>query len=1477
MAGQNYCAGDFSDNSFLNSNNPNTIEYDNIVSAFHSTIARQKDGSVVIWGEATGPQGTDSDNIETPLVISPANGYNYNGNILKFTIGSWNMYGTNSYGENYGPQFVILTTDGLYAWGQNNIVFPTSIKGSNEFEKLVNIGNSNEYGLPIGVNPENVKMMFAAPKVFVIVTCTGEVYVVGKSYFQAGGCGSNCETSWVQVKKNNNEYLTNIVAVRGTAQALFALSSTLSNSKLYTWGKNVYLSNGNSFQNLAYPTEMQPLPNGKIPKMIDMSYGSTIVDGVFEWDYVNTYHVLSTDGKIYSVGSNTQKQIGDGSNQFSIKERTEWTQPVSLVSDETIAWISASGRDGEMGYGASINALSQDKKVYAWGSNATGMINGNFPPMTIDPQGEGIDPVEQPGGLDSNDKILAVATGGHTTIVVKECSQKFGYVGHYIHGSMGGSANSSYSGTKYTFEYTGKVDFEGVDLKIPFLGIDTLYATCGSSVNLNDAIVSSVPAGYTIKWFSDSLLTIEVSDPTFITQNGMFYPVYYDIFNSILLCNGNVVGVKIDVCPIKVGGTIFHDINKNTIIDDLEEGTTAGTDLYVYLVNENNTIVDSSKVNVDGTYELTGIPNEDYSTTFTIHLSQELYSINTDISISPIDYTLPAKWVHTGENGNNNTGIGDGSPDGILAVTIGNTNISNQNFGLHYNSTNAVNDENSTWMNTPVSGDVATNDFDLEGDTQAFGSFLNQDGSGTPITSGSTVSGIDASGNPVADAGTITFNIDGTYTFIPSNGFVGNVEIPYNTCDNGLPTACDTAVLNITVSPFTSKGNSVIANNDEYYSYGNPIYADVFVNDADPQGDNFTVTEVKQGIVIINIGTPTQVSGWDEKGNPVTNAGTLTQNADGSMTFVPEAGFAGTVTYNYTITDDNGTPASDNADVVITVLRDQNGPKNDPPFAGDDFATTKVNTPVTGNFIGNDDDPNNDSLSYNGVTIDPNGLKTPINTVTTEKGGTVVLYTDGTYEYTPPTDYIGPDAVVYEVCDVTIIEPQPLCANATIHLLVGGYGIAGHLFNDVNGMKDGLVNGNGTNVSDQMYAILTNELGEVIKSVAIAADGSYSFDNLLNNVHYSVWIDTNDIAAGLIMTNSNVPNGWVSTGENIGATPGNDGNTNGILQVGLLTNDVKDVNFAIEELPETVVNKINDNNYYQPGDGINIPADAFTEAYQPSIDPSTEDYSGGTVDSIRFTTFPYEDDGIQLILIESIEINGQNYTPSTWPSEGVVVAYDPNTGISGVKVYPKNGQHEIVIPIASIDNAGFEDPTPGKITLNLENALPIHILNFTAKGDNCNVELNWNVRFDENGSVLNVEESKDGRHFKAISSESLNVKNANSSMKHTATEGLNYYRLNIVTASGQNIYSAVKSVTTNCKEAMISLYPNPVQNELSVIGLVEGQTIHVYNSLGQVVKNVKATSGILKLNTQTLAKGSYYITVQDNNNTVIQSLKFVKQ
>src|SRR5690554_6724103 len=117
------CPGIDFRNFGLNSNNDaSTIEYDNFVSGFHTTIVRDANGDFRAWGENIGhhPSNVNStSNLLSPLVISPENFHNgFTGTPLKAALGS-------NYSGNV--QGVLLTTAGLHVWGREGIVVDANL------------------------------------------------------------------------------------------------------------------------------------------------------------------------------------------------------------------------------------------------------------------------------------------------------------------------------------------------------------------------------------------------------------------------------------------------------------------------------------------------------------------------------------------------------------------------------------------------------------------------------------------------------------------------------------------------------------------------------------------------------------------------------------------------------------------------------------------------------------------------------------------------------------------------------------------------------------------------------------------------------------------------------------------------------------------------------------------------------------------------------------------------------------------------------------------------------------------------------------------------------------------------------------------------------------------------------------------------------------------------------------------------------
>ncbi|MGG1923674.1 hypothetical protein AB1278_17810 [Chryseobacterium sp. NRRL B-14798] len=438
-----YCVtGDCNPNTFLNTSDPNTIEYDNMVSTFHSTLMRDAStGALMVWGERMANNGTG--HVLSPMEVNSTNYPALTGDILKFAGGS------NS--QNIEQQ-VVLTTDGLFAWGGEAHLIHTDLTSSTAFQKIgvgtygVNGGAPKADGLPDGVAPQDVKMLFGAYQTLALTTCSGEAWVLAQDvnkYSDGAASSAANDKLWHRVHTDATTPLNNVVAIRGSGRGLLmALTAT---GEVYTWGTNTRLGNGTAAANRAFATPMT-IPAGVTPKMIGAS--------------VNTYYILGTNGNLYSTGEGTFRQLGN----FSTANSNTWVQvqKSSTAGDylTNVVWISPNEHDFTL---AAINVLTADGRLWAWGNNGSQMLGGT---------GTSINPTEMPGSIPSanpynigklnwTDKVIAVETGGHTSMIVKENNPKYGYVGHRVNGSMGDGTSTDAAEDEYNFADTPEIDLCG--------------------------------------------------------------------------------------------------------------------------------------------------------------------------------------------------------------------------------------------------------------------------------------------------------------------------------------------------------------------------------------------------------------------------------------------------------------------------------------------------------------------------------------------------------------------------------------------------------------------------------------------------------------------------------------------------------------------------------------------------------------------------------------------------------------------------------------------------------------------------------------------------------------------------------------------------------------------------------------------------------------------------------------------------------
>ena len=255
--------------------------------------------------------------------------------------------------------------------------------------------------------------------------------------------------------------------------------------------------------------------------------------------------------------------------------------------------------------------------------------------------------------------------------------------------------------------------------------------------------------------------------------------------------------------------------------------------------------------------------------------------------------------------------------------------------------------------------------------------------------------------DPDSDPLTITAKTDGAngvvallsgsteLSYTPSAGWSGTDTFTYTVSDP--EGASSTATVTVTV---TSTNQAPVAVNDAVSTDEDLATTfDPRANDSDPDSDPLTITAKTDGA-----------------------NGTVAITSATQVTYTPSAGWNGTDSFTYTVSDPEG--ATSTATVTMTV-----NSTNQAPVAVNDTVSTDEDVAVTIDPRGNDSDPDSDPLTITAKTDGANG------TVAILSGGTQV-------SYTPNSGFSGTDSFTY-----TIADPEAATATASVDVTVDAAGI----------------------------------------------------------------------------------------------------------------------------------------------------------------------------------------------------------------------------------------------------------------------------------------------------------------------------------------------------------------------------------------------------------------------------------------------------
>jgi hypothetical protein len=226
-----------------------------------------------------------------------------------------------------------------------------------------------------------------------------------------------------------------------------------------------------------------------------------------------------------------------------------------------------------------------------------------------------------------------------------------------------------------------------------------------------------------------------------------------------------------------------------------------------------------------------------------------------------------------------------------------------------------------------------------------------------------------------------------------------------------------------------------------------------------------------------------------------------------------------------------------------------------------------------------------------------------------------------------------------------------------------------------------------------------------------------------------------------------------------------------------------------------------------------------------------------------------------------------HYTNNTW---------DRQTGSAASGSGPYTISRD---SITSFSPFSVEDPL----------ALPITLIDFTAKAEGKKVRLDWETGTEENNDYFTMERSLDGKNFEQVFTKK-GAGNSKVNLYYFGYDskpytGVSYYRLKQTDFDGKFAYSDIVSVKVvggpMSTEMDVQVYPNPVSNQLIHVD-VNAQnngtyTMRMINEIGQQVFSdsyeVVAGENKFEIQLPTVVTGFYMLEIRNQNYILIDRVK----
>lgn len=237
--------------------------------------------------------------------------------------------------------------------------------------------------------------------------------------------------------------------------------------------------------------------------------------------------------------------------------------------------------------------------------------------------------------------------------------------------------------------------------------------------------------------------------------------------------------------------------------------------------------------------------------------------------------------------------------------------------------------------------------------------------------------------------GQLTINPNGSYTYTPNAGYVGQDTFSFKVND-GTANSADASIVIDVINhvPSATAASPTVAEDGQLVD---------LLTGTDQDNDSLTFAKATD---------PTH--------------GTVTVDANGSYTYTPAANYNGPDSFTFTVSDGIDTSIAATVSITVTSV-------NDAPVANVGTGSTTKGVALQGTLTASD-------IDSDPLTFLP-GVVTPAH-------GTVQINTDGTYTYTPTAGFDGQDMFSFKVNDthtdsqdvlvtITVLNQAPTVINGT--------------------------------------------------------------------------------------------------------------------------------------------------------------------------------------------------------------------------------------------------------------------------------------------------------------------------------------------------------------------------------------------------------------------------------------------------------------